>query len=198
MSLSTESVSVNATGKSLNLMNNEDQTSKITKLAEEVTSNSRQNVDEALDKELEDKLEDLNNRTSFCEESKRKSATLTSTTNSSTEKDKHTSNGVPQGKGSIFKGATPSHHTFSQSFTRNNFRRSFTLPRSLLARKSGQTGPVSENQNGSFMKNIFLTLVRTKSVRKTNKDEKDGPNIGENSNGGLSNSFSLGEETIDN
>lgn len=47
---------------------------------------------------------------------------------------------------------------------RNNLRRSFTLPRGLLpTRKSGQTGPASENQNGNFVRNIFL--VRRKYLK---------------------------------
>jgi hypothetical protein len=45
---------------------------------------------------------------------------------------------------------------------RNNLRRSFTLPRNLLLRKSGQTGPSTGDQN--FLRNIYLTLTR-KSTR---------------------------------
>lgn len=119
--------------------------------------------DNLVDKELEDKLTELDkSSTSGDSDVKWKSATLTPSSSSS-----ETQSSVnPQGNGA--KGSL-NPHGFS-TITRNNLRRSFTLPRGLLARKSGQTGPVSENQNGSFMKNIFLTLVRTKSVRKTKSD----------------------------
>jgi len=76
------------------------------------------------------------------------------------------------GDGSGASSSSPSRHQRNSSpnafmnSARNNLRRSFTLPRGLLLRKSGQTGPASENQNGNFVRNIFLTLVRSKSVRK--------------------------------
>ncbi|OXA58646.1 Ubiquitin carboxyl-terminal hydrolase 43 [Folsomia candida] len=91
---------------------------------------------------------------------RQKSATLTpSSTGGSGE-----SNGD-----SSFKRFSPASSGSQNAFmynARNNLRRSFTLPRGLLLRKSGQTGPASENQNGNFVRNIFLTLVRSKSVRK--------------------------------
>jgi len=127
------------------------------------------------DKELEDKLTELDRDSLNDSDVKRKSATLTPT--SSTEKH----SGSSQGNG---PRGTVGSHSFS-SLSRNNLRRSFTLPRGLLARKSGQTGPVSENQNGSFMKNIFLTLVRTKSVRKPRsaaEESKDETEVGNSNN----------------
>lgn len=140
-------------------------------------------ADKTADHELEDKLTELDKSAALNDsETKRKSATLTP----SSGPDSSTSD-VSHGLGG--RGTSQS---FS-SITRNNLRRSFTLPRSLLARKSGQTGPVSENQNGSFMKNIFLTLVRTKSVRKTKIDGKEeGSNAGSSDKdlGKLSNGLS--------
>lgn len=126
----------------------------------------------AADNELEDKLTELDKSALEDSETKRKSATLTPSSGTDVS---------ASGMGG--RGPTGS-NSFS-SITRNNLRRSFTLPRSLLARKSGQTGPVSENQNGSFMKNIFLTLVRTKSVRKTKIDGKDDGNNAGSSEGEL-------------
>ena len=67
----------------------------------------------------------------------------------------------------------PHHHGSSATngslsyHERNNLRRSFTLPRSLFTRKSGQTGPASENKNGSFIRHVFLTLTRSGSTRKS-------------------------------
>jgi len=84
-----------------------------------------------------------------------KSATLTPQGN----KNRHSeTNAITSGPGWSFA-----------NHAKSNLRRSFTLPRGLLNRKSGQTGPVSENQNQSFMRNIFLTVVRSSKRVKNNK-----------------------------
>lgn len=116
--------------------------------------------DDPCDDNDDDELKKLNSESESLTGSelvRQKSATLTPT--SGTESDNSGSN-------SFKRSFSPVGQNAFMYNARNNLRRSFTLPRGLLLRKSGQTGPASENQNGNFVRNIFLTLVRSKSVRK--------------------------------
>jgi hypothetical protein len=115
--------------------------------------------------EMEDELSKLNcGPLGGSDLVRQKSATLTPTSGGNDD--------TISGGGSSSMMSSPHHRHRNSSpnafmnSARNNLRRSFTLPRGLLLRKSGQTGPASENQNGNFVRNIFLTLVRSKSVRK--------------------------------
>ncbi|CAG7833786.1 unnamed protein product [Allacma fusca] len=88
---------------------------------------------------------------------------------------------------------TPGQHTLPSNGSafaynaRSNLRRSFTLPRGLFPRKSGQTGPASENKNSNFFRHVFLTLTRSGSTRRRkNPNSATVPN-GIDSNGTVTN-----------
>jgi len=118
-------------------------------------------------KEDEDELSKLNSGSlPGSALTRQKSATLTPSSGTGNNSDSSSSSQ---------RSSSPGGHNAFMHSARNNLRRSFTLPRGLLLRKSGQTGPVSENQNGSFVRNIFLTLVRSKSVRKKRREESSEP-----------------------
>lgn len=115
---------------------------------------------------------------------KQKSATLTpSSGNNIISKDNSSSSTEDSNSSSL---SSPSN---TKNFSRRNtFRRSFTLPRSLLLKnKTGHNnqahGPASENNSSSFVRNIFLTFVRSGNKRNlkssTDKEENSGKNSDE-------------------
>lgn len=119
----------------------------------------------AANQEDDDELSKLNSASlSGSALTRQKSATLTPMSGTGNNSDS---------SGSSQRSSSPGGHNAFMHSARNNLRRSFTLPRGLLLRKSGQTGPVAENQNGNFVRSIFLTLTRSKSVRKKRQDETD-------------------------